>query len=99
MNRVKTFRPDKPSRRATHVDAARRESLRFLNSTLWVRLREAFREANPLCSACQAAGRVEPATEVHHIIKRESRPDLALEWSNLESLCKSCHSRRTARGE
>lgn len=40
-----------------------------------------------------------PATEVHHIIKIAARPDLRLDQENLMSLCKSCHGRRTGRGE
>lgn len=99
MNRVKTFRPGKPSRAASLVDAKRRADLRFLNSAPWVKLREAYKLANPLCHDCEARGRVTPACHVHHVKRREDRPDLALEWSNLMGLCRSCHSRKTARGE
>lgn len=34
------------------------------------------------------------ATMVHHIISYEERPDLALEMSNLISLCDRCHALR-----
>ena len=100
MNKVKTFKAaGKPSRASTHVDAKRRADLRFLNGKPWVKLREAYKLANPLCHDCEARGRAEPARHVHHVQRRESRPDLALEWSNLMGLCKSCHSKRTKRGE
>ncbi|MBX3001917.1 MAG: HNH endonuclease [Caldilineaceae bacterium] len=38
-----------------------------------------------------------PATEVHHIIAL--RDGGRNEEGNLRSLCKTCHSKRTARGE
>ena len=44
-----------------------------------------------LCQHCLAEGRVTPATEVHHIKKLEDYPDLALDLSNLVSLCWTCH--------
>ncbi|WP_432206025.1 HNH endonuclease signature motif containing protein [Brucella rhizosphaerae] len=52
--------------------------------------------ANPYCTAdgCEA-----PATEADHIKSIKEAPELRLEWSNLRALCKSCHSRRTARDQ
>lgn len=44
-----------------------------------------------LCQDCKEKGKVTIATEVHHIIPLEQRPDLALELSNLRSLCRQCH--------
>ena len=53
----------------------------------------------PLCGDCLTDGKFIPANEVHHKIKLKDRPDLRDEPSNLMSLCKSCHSKRTAKGE
>ncbi len=36
-----------------------------------------------------------PSSSVHHILDRRQRPDLAFEWSNLQALTQSCHSRIT----
>lgn len=54
---------------------------------------------NPLCEDCLVDKIYTPANEVHHKIKLRDRPDLRDEPSNLMSLCKSCHSKRTAKGE
>ena len=61
----------------------------------WQRLRDMYLKENPLCEECKAKGIVEKATEVHHKIPIEERPDLRLSWENLQSLCKSCHSGKT----
>lgn len=46
------------------------------------------------CAQCQRNGRpFEPANTVHHIISREDAPELALELSNLESVCAACHNK------
>lgn len=63
----------------------------------WQRLRLMYLRANPFCADCAAASEVTQATEVHHrVAKRNGGEDT---WENLESLCKSCHSKRTAKGE
>lgn len=64
----------------------------------WHRLRRAYLATHPLCAECQRAGRVRAAEEVDHVIPIAERPDLRLVWSNLQSLCKPCHRRKTARG-
>ena len=53
----------------------------------------------PLCNDCLKEGRYTPANEVHHIAKLSEHPDMRDISSNLMSLCKSCHSTRTAAGE
>lgn len=54
----------------------------------WRRTRAAFLEVHPTC----ACGR--PATDVDHIVPKERGG--TDDWSNLEALCHSCHSRKTA---
>lgn len=63
----------------------------------WQRIRALHLSAHPLCADCTDAGRVVEATEVHHRIAL--RNGGTHDESNLLSLCKSCHSTRTARGE
>jgi 5-methylcytosine-specific restriction protein A len=63
----------------------------------WRRLRRAFIGANPLCKRCEENGLLVAATEVHHKLPLTSHPDLKMSWENLEGLCKSCHSKETAR--
>lgn len=65
----------------------------------WQKLRLVKLGEQPLCEDCLSDGRVEAANEVHHIAKVSDEPAMRLDWDNLMSLCKACHSRRTARGE
>ena len=61
----------------------------------WKRIRDRFIKAYPLCEECKKWGEVTAAEEVHHIIplvQGGTHDD-----ANLMSLCKSCHSRITAR--
>jgi 5-methylcytosine-specific restriction protein A len=50
-----------------------------------------------LCVQCEAAGRLEPATVVDHVIPHHG--DQALFWAeaNWQGLCKRCHDAKTAR--
>jgi len=64
----------------------------------WQKYRRAFLAEHPLCVACQAKGRVTPATDVDHI-QAVTGPDDPLFWepSNHQALCHACHSSKTAR--
>lgn len=50
---------------------------------------------HPLCVECQAKGMVVAAAEVDHIVPLADGG--TNDDENLQSLCKSCHSRKTAR--
>ena len=58
----------------------------------WQKLRQQHLRRHPLCVVCDAPG---PGNEVDHILSLGERPDLRLETSNLRTLCKRHHSRRT----
>ena len=60
----------------------------------WKKIRDRYIKAHPLCEECQKDGRLTPAEEVHHIIPLSKGG--SNEYSNLMSLCKSCHSRISA---
>ena len=62
----------------------------------WQRLRRMFLRANPLCAECANHGTTTAATDVHHMVAR--RDGGSDEWSNLQALCHSCHSKITAGG-
>ena len=79
---------------------------RIYQSKEWRRLRNAKREANPLCERCIAMGKaagvkkgwVRPVQVIHHKIPIETARNfeemkqLAFMWDNLQSLCFKCHS-------
>ncbi|WP_425283202.1 HNH endonuclease [Methyloceanibacter methanicus] len=46
------------------------------------------------CVSCGAAGPL----EVDHVKPVRNNPELSFELSNLQTLCKSCHARKNARG-
>jgi len=91
--------PNKPT---THYQTQKKERDKlyqqanrdnFYTSQAWIRLKKAYRTDNPLCELCQLKGQVSATEHVHHKIERTVRPDLELQWNNLQSLCASCHSR------
>lgn len=68
----------------------------------WRRVRAAFLKRHPVCSGTAAGtdGRPSvscgrPATEVDHVVPIADGGE-RLSWSNLQPLCKGCHSRKTA---
>lgn len=72
------------------VDTPKRISGRKLQ-----RLREALFREQPLCVACQAAGRTTPATQRDHITPlSETRQDEATNVG-MQALCKPCHEAKT----
>ena len=91
------------SRRATHgrfcQSCGQEYDEQFYSRAPWRRFRRRFLEQNPFCEDCLTLGEPEEATEVHHIKKRSTHPELALEPSNCKGLCSPCHTRRTRRGE
>lgn len=66
---------------------------------VWQRLRASYLAAYPLCVMCRASGQTTAASVVDHIRPIAERPDLRLEWSNLQSLCKPHHDREKQRAD
>lgn len=75
--------------RKRQVDERKGSDRQWYSSTQWRALRLMMLRRQPLCP-CGAA-----ASEVHHIVDRKERPDLAFNMDNLQALCKPCHSRET----
>ena len=66
---------------------------------LWRKVRAVKLAQSPLCECdeCQAGRiRVREAKVVDHIVPISERPDLRLDLSNLRSMAKPCHDKRTA---
>lgn len=67
------------------------------NSTRWKKLRIKFLKENPLCEECKRHGVVTAAEVVDHIIPHKGNKELFWDEDNLQSLCKECHDRKTAK--
>ena len=63
----------------------------------WRIVRESQLSEFPLCAICWKNGRATSATCVDHIVPIRVNPDLLYDPTNLQSLCDSCHARKTAR--
>lgn len=57
----------------------------------WRKFSERFRSEVPLCQLCEMRGKVEPATQVHHIRKIVDAPALRLNRRNCLAVCADCH--------
>jgi len=69
-----------------------RHSAAIIRSPRWKSLRYlAKRRDGWKCVSCGASGRL----EVDHIKPVRTHPDLAFDLENLQSLCTSCHTRKT----
>ena len=57
----------------------------------WQKCRREFFKAikHKECVCCRSKKKI----EVHHILPRHIRPDLAVDFTNLIALCKGCHLR------
>jgi len=88
---------------AAHAVAARRQSDARRGSGVWLydrhwrKLRAWQLAEHPLCVECEHAGRIVPATDVDHVIPHRGDSQKFGDPENLQSLCHSCHSRKTAR--
>lgn len=73
--------------RAAHPDTRPSAATRGYDAK-WRRIRAAFLKAHQECAECG-----EPGNNVDHIVaKAQGGSD---EWSNLQTLCARCHSRKT----
>ena len=70
--------------------------LTFYHSQAWVKLSKSFRAAHPLCEECKKHGIIRGAQQVDHIIPIKDDWENRLNTNNLQSLCVSCHSLKTA---
>ena len=58
----------------------------------WRRLRAYMLAQNPLCVACGGAAEI-----LDHVQPHRGNEDLFYDPMNLQSMCKSCHDRKTAK--
>ena len=68
---------------------------RLYDSIRWRQLRAVKLARSPMCEECLTMGRDVPATDVDHVVAIANGGG-ALDLANLRSLCRKCHSRKTA---
>lgn len=85
QKRLNAFR--KPSRSSTQLGYGYR----------WQKLRNRFIAQHPYCEECMKRGVLTMATDVDHIKPHHGDQRLLYDEENLQSLCKSCHSRKTVK--
>ena len=69
---------------------------KFYKTSVWMKCAKAYKNSKGgLCERCWSKGLIVPGEEVHHKIKltpdNVNDPAVALNWDNLELLCKNCH--------
>ncbi|WP_051303180.1 HNH endonuclease signature motif containing protein [Psychromonas aquimarina] len=69
------------------------------NSSKWRNLRTRKAHLNPLCEECLTYNVIRPLDVIDHIQEIEDYPELAYTYSNLKSLCHSCHNNKTAKAK
>ena len=79
------------SRRTHPVETA------LYHTARWLRGRRLHLQLYPLCVHCLAAGSLVGASQVDHIVPHKGDRALFFDTANWQSLCPSCHSRKTAR--
>lgn len=72
---------------------------RWYRTARWSRLRADVLNENPLCVDCTQEQRVQVATEVDHKVPHRGDPVMFWDRANLQGMCASHHSAKTARGE
>ncbi len=68
----------------------------WIDSRAWRQARLDHLAASPLCVHCLVQGHTTPATDVDHRIPHRGNYALFWDHGNWQSLCKSCHSVKTA---
>jgi 5-methylcytosine-specific restriction endonuclease McrA len=67
----------------------------FYHSKAWRMTRKFYIKDNPLCEMCKRKGQTTAAQMVDHI-KQISLGGSMLHHSNLQSLCNSCHAKKSS---
>ena len=68
----------------------------FYNSKRWRALRNYFIQQNPICAQCERDGITKGAQCVDHI-KSLTMGGSMVSTKNLQSLCNSCHAKKSGR--
>jgi 5-methylcytosine-specific restriction protein A len=92
-HRYRPRRLSKPAKRVV-VDAIAKRSGKY--GRRWRRFRLVWLSEHPWCVDCEREGKLTAATDVDHIEPLQEGDEVCDE-TNVQSLCRSHHSRKTAR--
>lgn len=84
-------------RAAAKTGAAAQAGSKLYQSVAWRDASKRWLKREPMCRDCAELGVAELASEVDHIEPHRGDPKLFWRRSNWQSLCKRCHSRKTAK--
>jgi 5-methylcytosine-specific restriction enzyme A len=99
QTRCEEHAPIRAAEQAARRQGAKRASAAWSHlyqSRFWKDGRKANITAHPLCVACASVGLVVAANEVDHIKPHRGDVKLFRDRTNWQSLCRTCHSRKTA---
>ena len=82
---------------ANPVQRQRAEYSRLYDTKGWKTLRKRILFNTPLCSRCATLGTTTAAADVDHVVPHRGDTKLFYDATNLQALCHSCHSYKTAR--
>lgn len=96
--RAKTLKIKKVQAKKIEPKTKRKTSSQRGYNGKWQRLRESFANHHPaLCTHCMKKDILKAANHLDHIIPHKGQDDpLFWDWNNLQWLCHSCHSVKTA---
>jgi len=69
----------------------------WYNKAQWLNIRKQHLIKEPLCRECKRHGIYTKGNEVDHIIPHKGNFKLFIDRVNLQTLCTSCHSKKTMR--
>ena len=73
------------------------DNQKFYNNTRWRKARKRYLMRQPLCVECRKHNILTMGKVVDHIIPHKGDINLFWDESNWQSLCVSCHNRKTAK--
>lgn len=77
------------------VNRAKRENDREYKTAIWQTIRAWQLSSQPLCQACQLAGRVTLGVHVDHVIPWKTIGPVGFTNNRFQTLCAGCHSQKT----
>ena len=92
----RTTKPNIPQATKAKWMNVQNVNAKFYNSAAWRKASRAHKQKHPLCVQCKEKGITTAAEHTDHIIPIEQGGAM-LQESNLQSLCKRCHSIKTAK--